>query len=84
MRLIPFPCASTLEHPGPSRDLLRLTHYGASFSLHLLSSQQAGMAAPATAQDLLIPKESWDLWKLGPKNLRRKSAARGGMAPAAG
>ena len=32
----------------------------------------------ARAQDLLIPKESEGLRKLGPKNFRHKSAARGG------
>ena len=36
------------------------------------------MLRQARAQDLLIPKESEGLRKLGPKNFRHKSAARGG------
>ena len=40
----------------------------------------SAVALPAAAQDLLIPKESEGLRKLGPKNLRHKSAARGGWA----
>ena len=64
MELIPFPCATDSLGTG-------LTYYRkvGKFPLYLLSSQQAGMAPPAGAQDLLMPEESEGLWKLGPKKL---------------